>query len=251
MTTGVAIELRNLTKRYGGAAAVDGLSLRVAAGAVFGFLGPNGAGKSTAIKMMTGIVAPDEGDAFFGAVSIRTEDVAVKRILGVVPDSLALFEHLSIWEHLDIVRSLFDVEEEEFKLRSGELLQLLDLAADSGKLARQASYGMRKKTALAMALLPNPKVLILDEPFEGLDPVMSVTVKRALKRAAAKGTTVFLSTHMLEAVEDLISHYGILSRGVLLAQGSMQELAGAGRTLQLEYLKHFDDSSHGELAWLG
>jgi ABC-2 type transport system ATP-binding protein len=251
MATNSAIQLHNLTKRYGGVTVVDRLSLTVSTGSIFGFLGPNGAGKSTTIKMMTGLVTPDEGDAFIGRASILRDSVEVKRLIGVVPDNLALFEYLSIWEHLDLVRSLFEIELDVFKERSTQLLRLLDLSADASKLARQASYGMRKKTALAMALLPNPKVLILDEPFEGLDPVMAVCVKRALKRAASRGTTVFLTTHMLEAVDDLVSNYGILSRGSLVAQGAVEELAGEGQRVQTAYLKHFEDASVGELAWLG
>jgi ABC-2 type transport system ATP-binding protein len=251
MTANNTIQLHNLTKRYGGVAVVDRLSLTVSPGSIFGFLGPNGAGKSTTIKMMTGLVTPDEGDVFIGKASICRDSVEVKRMIGVVPDNLALFEYLSIWEHLDLVRSLFEIESDIFKERSTQLLRLLDLSADASKLARQASYGMRKKTALAMALLPNPKILVLDEPFEGLDPVMAVFVKRALKRAASRGTTVFLTTHMLDAVDNLVSHYGIVSRGALVAQGAVRELSGEGQTVQTAYLKHFENGSEGELAWLG
>jgi ABC-2 type transport system ATP-binding protein len=251
MNRGNAIQLRNLTKRYGHVAVVDCLNLEVLPSSIFGFLGPNGAGKSTTIKMMTGIVAPDEGDALIGGSSIRHEDITVKRKIGVVPDNLALFEYLSIWEHLDLIRSLYEIEVAAFEERSVQLLHLLELSRDAGKLVRQASYGMRKKTALAMALLPNPDVLILDEPFEGLDPVMVACLRRALKRAASRGTTVFLTTHMLEAVEDLLSHYGILRSGVLVAQGAMKGLADEGRTLQATYLEQFENPSAGELAWLG
>ena len=251
MTTGGAIQLRNLTKRYGGVTVVDRLNLEISSGSIFGFLGPNGAGKSTTIKMMTGVVTPDAGDVFIGKASIRQDDVAVKRMIGVVSDNLALFEYLSIWEHLDLVRSLFEIEADAFKERSTQLLHLLDLSASAGMPARQASYGMRKKTALAMALLPNPKVLILDEPFEGLDPVMAISIKHALKRASSKGTTIFLTTHMLDTVDNLVSHYGIVSQGALVAQGTMKELADAGKTLRTEYLGHFKGPSDGELAWLG
>lgn len=251
MGENMAIYLHDLTKRYDGVAVVNRLSLEVPAGAIFGYLGPNGAGKSTTLKMMTGVVAPDEGDVLIGDASIRHDALAAKRRIGSVVDTLALFDYLSIWEHLDLIRSVFDLSEETFRARAMQLLEVFDLVSDAGKMARHASYGMKKKTALAMALLPNPKVLILDEPFEGLDPVMAVNVKGALKQAAAKGTTIFLTTHILEAVEGLLTHYGILRQGVLVAQGTAEELARAGTTLQAEYLKHFDPAATEELAWLG
>jgi ABC-2 type transport system ATP-binding protein len=246
-----AIHLKNLTKRYAAATVVRQLCLEVPCGTIFGFLGPNGAGKSTTIKMMTGLAAPDDGDAFIMGKSIREDELAVKQMIGVVPDDLALFEHLSIWEHLDLVRALFDLDDDVFRHRSAQLLQLLDLSADARQLARHCSYGMRKKTSLAMALLPNPRVLILDEPFEGLDPVMAVTVKRALRSAAGKGTTVFLTTHVLNAVNDLVQQYGIIRAGALVAQGDAATLARQGLTLEDAYLMQFVLPESAELEWLG
>ena len=246
-----AIHLRNLTKRFANAAVVDALTIEVPEGSIYGFLGPNGAGKSTTIKMMTGMIPPDDGDAIILGHSIRTDSLAVKRSIGVVPDNLGLFEYLSIWEHLDLIRSLSDLRKEEFLHRSSQLLQLLDLAGDTGKLAAKCSYGMRKKTCLAMALLPNPRVLILDEPFEGLDPVMTTTVKKALKHAARRGTTIFLTTHVLNGVTDLVQQYGILRSGILVAQGSTIDLARKGSTLEEAYLKEFAVERSLELEWLG
>jgi ABC-2 type transport system ATP-binding protein len=246
-----AIHLRNLTKQYADATVVNSLNLEVPEGTIYGFLGPNGAGKSTTIKMMTGIISPDDGDAVILGHSVRTDSLAVKRSIGVVPDNLALFEYLSIWEHLDLIRSLFGLREEVFVHRSSQLLHLLDLADDSRKLARHCSYGMRKKTCLAMALLPNPKVLILDEPFEGLDPVMTKTVKSALKQAAARGTTIFLTTHVLNAVTDLVQQYGILRAGNLVAHGSTMDLALQGLSLEEAYLREFTIEGSLDLEWLG
>ncbi len=246
-----AIHLRNLTKRYAGSAVVNALTLQVPEGSIYGFLGPNGAGKSTTIKMMTGMISPDDGDAVILGHSIRTDSLAAKRLIGVVPDNLALFEYLSIREHLDLIRSLFDLREEAFLHRSSKLLHLLDLADDSHKLARHCSYGMRKKTCLAMALLPNPKVLILDEPFEGLDPVMTKTVKNALKQAAARGTTIFLTTHVLNAVTDLVERYGILRAGSIVAHGSTMDLALQGSSLEDVYLRAFMVEGSLDLEWLG
>lgn len=247
----VAIHLQNITKRYHAAVAVNQLNLEVPTGAIFGLLGPNGAGKSTTIKMMSGILRPDEGDSSILGISVHENAVAVKRIIGVVPESLALFEYLSISEHLDLVRSLFAIGTRDFEERSIQLLRVLDLSADAGKLVRELSHGMKKKTALAMALLPNPRVLILDEPLEGLDPVMVVNIKRALKSAVSREMTVFLTTHLLATADDLITHFGILRQGRLVAQGTARELTAKGISLEEEYLRHFEDAAPGELAWLG
>lgn len=136
-------------------------------------------------------------------------------------------------------------------MRSGQLLKLLDLAGDAHRLARKCSYGMRKKTALAMALLPNPRVLLLDEPFEGLDPVMTVTVKCALKQAAQGGITVFLTTHALEVATEVIQQYGILRAGKLVAHGDTETLRRDGLTLEGAYLKEFEIPGEVGLPWLG
>lgn len=246
-----AIQLKCLTKSYEGVAVVDTLSLEIPCGAIFGFFGPNGAGKSTTVKIMSGLIAPDSGEAWLMGQSICADATAIKRMIGVVPDNLALFEYLSIYEHLDLVRSLFDLEEEVFSHRSTQILSLLDLAADARQIARHCSYGMRKKTSLAMALLPNPKILILDEPFEGLDPVMCVTVKRALKRAAQNGTTIFLTTHVLNSIGDIVDMYGILRAGKLVAQGDAASLASRGLSLEDAYLLEFPLPECEGLEWLG
>lgn len=245
-----AIYLDGLTKRYGTSVVVDRLSLSIPSGTIFGFLGPNGAGKSTTIKMMTGLIVPSDGDAFIRGHSVRRDSMAVKREVGVMPDGLALFEHLSIWEHLELVRAACDLDREEYSRRSAQLLDLLDLSIDSHRLAKHCSYGMRKKTALAMALLPSPKVLILDEPFEGLDPVMTVSLKHALKRAAQAGITVFITTHVLPIVEDLVQQYGILKAGKLVAQGDTATLSRSGLTLEVAYLQNFSIPAEAGLEWL-
>lgn len=251
MTESLAIQLRNLPKKYNGTTVVDHLTLEIPAGTVFGLLGHNGAGKSTTIKMMTGVLLPDSGEVSIAGISVSKDSVAVKRIIGVVPDNLALFDYLTIWEHLDLIRSLFNIDLDVFKERSTQLLEILDLSSDAGQLAKNASSGMRKKTSLAMAMLPNPKVLILDEPFESLDPIVSATMKNLLRRAASRGTTVFLTTHILESIENLVNQYGILNRGSLRAYGTTQELADKGLSLQDAYLREFDKSSSRDLSWLG
>lgn len=251
MSSEAAIELLSLSKMYGGVPVVDGVSLRILPGTIFGFLGPNGAGKSTTVKMMAGLITPSGGECRIMGKAIQRDALAIKKMIGVVPDGLALFEYLSIWEHLDLIRDAFDLSASDFKQRSAQLLQLLDLTGDVNQLAKRCSYGMRKKTSLAMALLPNPKVLILDEPFEGLDPVMTVTVKRALRRAAEKGTTVFLTTHVLHAVDDLVQQYGIIRDGKVVSEGRLATLHREGVTLEDAYSRYFEIPEEAGLEWLG
>ena len=246
-----AIQLKNLTKAFGASTGVKDLNLDIPCGSIFGFLGPNGAGKSTTVRMMTGLTVPDKGDAWLMGKSIRTETLVVKRMIGVVPDDLALFEYLTIGEHLNLICALYELKEDAYRLRSAQLLNLLGLAEDVGKLARNCSYGMKKKISLAMALLPNPKILVLDEPLEGLDPVMCVAVKRTLKRAAAQGTTVFLTTHLLYLVNDLVDQFGIIRKGVLVAEGNVATLTHEGLTLEDAYLREFEPPEDAVLEWLG
>lgn len=246
-----SITIHGLTKRFGTNTVVDRLNLEISKGTIFGLLGPNGAGKSTTVKMMTGILRPDSGDALIEGTSVRQDSLAVKRMIGVVPENLALFEHLTVWEHLDLVRSVFDMKLDEFRTRSQQLLSILDLSDFTGQLAETLSSGTRKKTSLAMALLTNPRVLILDEPFEGLDPVISARLKSILRSGASRGMTVFLTTHLLESVDRFLTDYGILRAGALKVQGTIADLASRGLTLQQAYLKEFEPVSSGDLPWLG
>jgi ABC-2 type transport system ATP-binding protein len=246
-----AVQLKCLTKRYADVIVVDKLNLEIPRGTIFGFFGPNGAGKSTTVRMMAGLTKPDGGDAVLMGCSVRQDSLSVKRVIGVVPDSLALFEYLTVGEHLDLVRSLYEIDDTVFRNRCEQLLELLGLSADAGQLARHCSVGMRKKTALAMALLPNPKILILDEPFEGLDPIMCVTVKRALRRAAKKGMTVFLTTHLLHMVDDLVEQFGMIRDGSLVAEGDTEKLAQQGQTIEDVYLENFSVPESAGLEWLG
>jgi ABC-2 type transport system ATP-binding protein len=230
---------------------VRDLTLEISQGTIFGFLGPNGAGKSTTVRMMAGLTQPDNGDALILGRSITTEALAVKRTIGAVPDELALFEYLTIGEHLGLIQATFVIDEETFRRRAAQLLELFGLSADSEKLVRDCSYGMRKKTSLAMALLPNPQVLILDEPFEGLDPVMILTLKQAMKSAAQRGTTIFLTTHLLRSACDLLDRYAMIRDGRLVAQGRSDELSRAGVTLEEAYFKQFCAPQSEGMEWLG
>ncbi len=225
-----AIETTDLTRDFGGFRAVNQLSLRVEAGRFYGFLGPNGAGKSTTIKMLTGLLAPSAG-----AVRILGEDVsdprralAVKRRIGVVPENLALFDNLTAREYLTFVGRMYLLPRETVRTRCDELLAMMNLDQEVKKLTLEFSHGMKKKLALAAALIANPDLLFLDEPFEGVDAVASRVLRDILKHCVARGATVFLTSHVLEIVEKLCTDVGIIAQGKLVHQGTMEELRRDG-----------------------
>ena len=227
-----AIETTNLTRDFGKFRAVNELNLRVEAGRFYGFLGPNGAGKSTTIKMLTGLLAPSGG-----TMCILGEDVgdpkralAVKQRVGVVPENLALF----------------------VRTRADELLAMMDLAQEEKKLTLEFSHGMKKKLSLAAALIPNPDLLFLDEPFEGVDAVASRVLRDTLKQCVGRGATVFLTSHVLEIVEKLCTDVGIIAQGKLVHQGTMEELRRDGSSLEDKFLAVVGGDSHEaqKLSWL-
>ena len=229
----VALETSNLTRDFGSFRAVNQLNLRVEAGRFYGFLGPNGAGKSTTIKMLTGLLAPSGG-----SMRILGEDMsdprralAVKRRIGVVPENLALFDNLTAREYLTFIGRMYLLPLDTVRARSDELLAMMDLANEEKKLTLEFSHGMKKKLALAAALIPNPDLLFLDEPFEGVDAVASRVLRDTLKQCVKRGATVFLTSHVLEIVEKLCTDVGIIARGQTGASGhdggaALRRLAG-------------------------
>src|SRR5881394_1296992 len=226
----LAIETAGLTRDFGQFRAVDHVNLRIEAGCFYGFLGPNGAGKSTTIKMLTGLLAPSGG-----SVRVLGEDISdprraleVKRRVGVVPENLALFDNLTAREYLTFVGRMYLLAPATVKARSEELLSMMDLAKEEKKLTLEFSHGMKKKLALAAALIPNPELLFLDEPFEGVDAVASRVLRDILKRCVERGATVFLTSHVLEIVEKLCTDVGIIAKGRLVYQGAMEELRRDG-----------------------
>ena len=225
-----AIDTTDLTRDFGAFRAVDHLSLCVERGRFYGFLGPNGAGKSTTIKMLTGLLAPTSG-----VMRILGEDMSdmakgleVKRRIGVVPENLALFDNLTAREHLTFVGRMYQLPLDTIRRRCDELLVMMDLSREDKKLTLEFSHGMKKKLALAAALIPNPELLFLDEPFEGVDAVASRVLRDTLKQVVSRGATVFLTSHVLEIVEKLCTDVGIIARGRLVHQGTMDELRVTG-----------------------
>ena len=234
---GPAIATHGLTRRFGDFVAVDAIDLAVPRGSLFGFLGPNGAGKSTTIKCLTGLLRPSAGSVRILGRDLAREPVAIKRLVGVVPEELALFERLTGGENLAFVARVHGLDPATFRSRAAELLEPLGLADATGVQAADYSHGMRKKLALAMALLAAPRLLFLDEPFEGIDAVSSRWMKQLLLDFTRRGGTVFLTSHVLEIVERLADRVAIIHRGRLVAQGPTAELRGAGgRAASLEEL---------------
>jgi ABC-2 type transport system ATP-binding protein len=249
-----AVEARELTRRFGRFTAVDRLELSVPAGTFFGFLGPNGAGKSTTIKMLTGLLRPSGGSARILGRDIEREPVAVKQQVGVVPEELALFDRLTAPEYLRFVGRMYGLRKQTVRERSAELLELMGLTDEAGKLIVDFSHGMKKKLSLAAALIHDPKVLFLDEPFEGIDAIASRMIKDLLGSLTRRGVTVFLTSHILEIVEKLCSEIAVIHRGRLVARGRTEDLRRGDQTASLEEvfldLVDAESSSTKVLSWL-
>jgi ABC-2 type transport system ATP-binding protein len=249
----LAIETHQLTRYFDGFCAVNGIDLRVERGTFYGFLGPNGAGKSTTIKMLTGLLAPSEGKILVLGKNILDphESLEAKSRMGVVPEDLALFDNLTAREYLTFVGRMHLLPRDTIRSRIDELLPLLALEGEEKKLTLEYSHGMKKKLALAAALLPNPDLLFLDEPFEGVDAVTSRVIRDLLRGYVSRGSTVFLTSHVLEIVEKLCTHVGIIVKGELVAQDSLEALR-QGRPLEDLFLERAgaDALATPKISWL-
>jgi ABC-2 type transport system ATP-binding protein len=227
-----AIQTHGLTRRFGALTAVENVTLSVAPGQFFGFLGPNGAGKSTTIKMLTGLLEPTAGTVEILGQPFGAGALDLKRQIGVVPEGMALMGRLTAAEYLHFVGRMYGLDRETTNRRTQELLEFMQLANETKKLVTDFSHGMQKKLALAAAVIHGPKVLFLDEPFEGVDAIAAGMLKTMLTGMINRGATIFLTTHVLEIVERLCSHVAIISQGRLVANGSIEELrAGVASTL--------------------
>jgi ABC-2 type transport system ATP-binding protein len=227
-----AIQTHGLTRRFGELTAVDNVTFSVAQGQFFGFLGPNGAGKSTTIKMLTGLLEPSSGSVEVLGRPFSAAALDLKRQIGVVPEGMALLGRLTAPEYLRFVGRMYGLDRETTNQRTDELLEFMQLANENRKLVTDFSHGMQKKLALAAAVIHGPKVLFLDEPFEGVDAIAAGMLKTMLHGMIQRGATIFLTTHVLEIVERLCSHVAIISQGRLVANGSLEELrAGVASSL--------------------
>ena len=251
-----AVETFKLCRRFGDLRAVRDLDLRVERGTLYGFLGRNGAGKSTTIKMLTGLLAPSDGTiSLLGKNPLDpAEAVALKRQIGVVPEDLALYDLLTGRENLTFVGRMYRVERDVLQNRIDELFAILELGRDASeeeRLVIDYSHGMKKKLALAAALLSNPVLLFPDEPFEGVDAVTSRVIRNLLTRAADQGATIFITSHVLEIVERLCTHVGIIDAGRLVAQAPLTEIQ-ENATLEETFLAKVGstDDISANLTWL-
>jgi ABC-2 type transport system ATP-binding protein len=247
-----AVVVRALWKRYGDKIAVAGIDLDVPRACFFGLVGPNGAGKTTMIRMLTGLLRPDAGQVWVEGVDVWADPVVAKARIGVLPDEFRLFDRLTGAELLEYCGLLRGMAPAVIAERAAELLEILGLEEAANTLVIDYSTGMRKKIALASALLHAPAVLFLDEPFEAVDPVSTRALRTVLERFTDSGNTVVFSSHVMEVVERLCDRVGVVHLGRLIAEGPIDELRG-GRRLEDVFVDlvgaHEDDGA--ALGWLG
>jgi ABC-2 type transport system ATP-binding protein len=232
-----AIEVQNLRKVYGDKAAVDGLSITVPRGCFFGFLGPNGAGKTTTIKMLMGLAPPTSGTIQLLGLPMPERGIEIKQLIGLVPDESLLFDHLTGGEFIEFVGRIYGLERSVARERSTELLELFELSGNQRKLIAEYSKGMRKRVAMAAALIHRPQLFLMDEPFEGVDAVGARLMKDILLEQVRHGATIFLTSHVLEVVERLCDRVAIINEGKLVMEGSMAEMRGASETLEDAFVR--------------
>ena len=251
-----SISATGLTKRFANLVAVDEITVQVREGEFFGFLGPNGAGKSTTIKMLCGLLRPTAGRIHIAGYDLQTQPLEVKRNLGVLPEEINLYERLSGAEFLMFAARMHGLPVEEARRRTDELLDLMELAEAQHKLIVDYSMGMKKKVAFAAALIHRPRVIFLDEPFNGIDPVSVRAIRNVLRQLTEHGTTIFFTTHVMEVVERLCTRVAIISRGRIVGEGSLAELrakaeTGGDATLEDIFIKLIEARVEEEtLSWI-
>ncbi len=240
------IQCTNVSKRFDRVVAADNISLQIPSG-ICALIGPNGAGKSTLLKLLTGLLHPDAGEISIGGMNPVEHPLEIKRIIGVVPEDLGLFSSLTVHEHLELAGPVYELTKSEIRERSDSLLRVLGLGSAADTFLDQCSHGTRKKTALALALLHNPRVLFLDEPFEGIDPSATKTIRELLTAIAQRGITVFLTSHMLAIVDKLATQVLMIRGGRIVWNSSAQ---AATRPLEDLYFELVEPSAMEDLAWL-
>ena len=220
------IEIKNVTKKYGDNVAVDNVSFKVNDGEIFAFIGHNGAGKTTLIKCITGIQEFDSGDIKINGKSIKTYAVECKKEMAFVPDNPELYEQMKAIDYIDFICDMYEVPENERRERIEKYAKLFEIDDKLNDILESYSHGMKQKIALICALVHNPKVLVMDEPFVGLDPKAVFDVKEIMRELTKEGTTIFFSTHILEVAEKLCSRVGIIKKGKLVSVGTMKDVKG-------------------------
>lgn len=222
----VMLKIENLTKKYGDKSAIDNLSLEVHEGEIFGFIGHNGAGKTTTIKCMVGILEFDNGNIYINGNSIKEEPLKCKKDIAYIPDNPDIYENLTGISYLNFIADIFEIDKETREERINKYAEAFELKNDLQDLVSSYSHGMKQKLVIISALIHNPKLLILDEPFVGLDPKASFTLKEIMKEMTKDGTAIFFSSHVLEVVEKLCDKVGIIKEGKLITYGTVDEVKG-------------------------
>ena len=246
-----ALQVRDLRKIYGGKAAVDGLDLTVPVGCFYGFLVPNGAGTTTTIKMLMGLIPPTSGQIEMLGLAMPQQATAIKSHIGVVPDDTLLFDQLTGPEYIEFIGRLYQLGRPVARERARELFALFELDGNERKLIGEYSKGMRKRVAMAAALVHRPQLFLLDEPFEGVDAVGARLMKELLLDLVRQGATIFLTSHVLEVVERLCDRVAIIAHGKLVAEGALQELRTGSETLEDLFVRVVGVERNSEpLAWL-
>jgi len=238
------IEIRNLTRRFGDLVAVDQITLSIPAGQICGYLGPNGAGKTTTVKMLTGMIQPTAGSASVAGYDVQKEDLEVKRRIGYVPESGALYQSLTPFEYLQFVGRLYGMKDEDIVRRIHEFSDFFGIRENIDQRMIEFSKGMKQKVVIASAMIHNPQVIFLDEPLNGLDANAALLLKKLLRNLADEGKTIFYCSHILEVVENLCDRVVILDKGRVVADGSVGELKEMTKRSSLEGV--FSELTHAE-----
>ena len=245
-----ALELKGVTKRFGEKVAVDNLTLSIEPGSFLGLVGRNGAGKSTTLKMATSLVEPTSGSITVLGHDLRTDSLAARRLMGVMPEDMALLELLTGQQYLHFVGRMYGLEDREIDKRGAELFDTLDLKPGTRTLVADYSFGMKKKLALCAALIHGPKLLFLDEPFEGIDAITNRTIKDILLGLQQKGVTLVLTSHILEVVEKLCPLIAIIDEGKIKGFGTFDELRQGKESLESLFVNLVGGAPRGGLSWL-
>lgn len=220
------LKIENLTKRYGDKKAVDNVSLHIKAGELYGFIGHNGAGKTTTLKACCGILRFDEGEIYVDGISMKKDPLACKKRIAYLPDNPDLYPFMTGVQYLDFVGDMYEVNVEKRKTLTRKYAEALELVQDLAQPVSAYSHGMKQKLALISALIHEPKLILMDEPFVGLDPKVSHTLKEIMKEHCEKGGAIFFSTHVLDVAEKICDKIAVIKDGKLIKAGSMDEVKG-------------------------